>query len=308
MYRTFFLILSRSEAFKKMLITFPWTKKVVKHFIAGEQWNDACDAIEALINKGLKATVDFLGEDVHTLDEVEAAVREPLAILDRIQEEGWAEDVEVSIKLTSMGLLLAGGEQLALANASRIAAKAAEVGTTITIDMEDLQTTSKTLRIVQTLRQEYPSVGCVLQANLKRTEMDCRAIDAPGSRVRLCKGAYQVAAQAAYTEKHDVDLSYVRCLKYLMEGEGIPLVATHDPVMIEIAQELAAHSNRGLKNFEFQMLYGIRTVEQERLVDLGHVVRVYVPYGRDWYGYFVRRLAERPANLIFFLRALVGLR
>jgi len=308
MYRAFFLTLSRSETFKKLLVTFPWTKKVVKHFIAGDVWGDACDAIESLINKGLKATVDYLGEDVLTLEQARATVDEYLAIFDHIQEEGWANDVEVSVKLTAIGLLLNDGEELAIANASLLAAKAQEIGTTITIDMEDLPTTAKILRVVRVLRQEYPSVGCVLQSNLKRTEADCRSIDGPGSRVRLCKGAYRVPAQAAYTDRHDVDLSYVRCLKILMEGEGIPLVATHDPVMIEIAQELAAHSNRGLKNFEFQMLYGIRTVEQERLADLGHIVRVYVPYGRDWYGYFVRRLAERPANLLFFLRGVIGMR
>ena len=308
MYRTFFLTLSRSEAFKKLLVTLPWTKKVVHHFVAGDTWTDAYAAIDSLIDKGLKATVDFLGEDVHTAMQAEATVAEYLSILDHIQAEGWASDVEVSVKLTAIGLLLSDGEQLAVDNATRIAAKAHEIGTTITIDMEDLPTTAKTIRVVQAVREQYPSVGCVLQANLKRTETDCKAMDAPGSRVRLCKGAYRVPIEAAYTEKHDVNLSYVRCLKILMEGEGIPLVATHDPVMIEIAQELAAHSNRGLRNFEFQMLYGIRTVEQERLADLGHIVRVYVPYGRDWYGYFVRRLAERPANLLFFLRAVIGMR
>jgi len=308
MYRTFFLTLSRSEAFKKLLMTLPWTKKVVKHFVAGDYWADANQAIESLIGKGLKATVDFLGEDVHTTSQAEATVGEYMTILDHIQQHGWANDVEVSVKLTAIGLLLHDGEQLAIDNASRIAAKAQEIGTTITIDMEDLPTTTKTIHVVQALREHYPSVGCVLQANLRRTEMDCHTVDAPGSRVRLCKGAYKVPAEAAYTDRHDVNLSYVRCLKILMEGEGIPLVATHDPVMIEIAQELAAHSNRGLKNFEFQMLYGIRTVEQERLADLGHIVRIYVPYGRDWYGYFVRRLAERPENLLFFLRAVVGMR
>ena len=308
MYRTFFLTLSRSEAFKKLLVTLPWTKKVVRHFVAGDAWTDARSAIDTLIDKGLKATVDSLGEGVHTAMQAETTVSEYLSILDHIQQEGWESDVEVSVKLTAIGLLLSDGEQLAVDNATRIASKAHEIGTTITIDMEDLPTTAKTIRVVQAVREQYPSVGCVLQANLKRTEMDCKAMDAPGSRVRLCKGAYRVPIEAAYMDKHDVNLSYVRCLKILMEGEGIPLVATHDPVMIEIAQELAAHSNRGLKNFEFQMLYGIRTVEQERLADLGHIVRVYVPYGRDWYGYFVRRLAERPANLLFFLRAVIGMR
>jgi proline dehydrogenase len=198
------------------------------------------------------------------------------------------------------------GPVVALANARRIAEKATALGTTITLDMEGHTVTEATIQLVEALRESVPSVGCVLQSTLKRTEFDCARLDGPAARTRLCKGAYDAPAEIGYTDRHAVDLSFVRCLKVLMQGEGRPLVASHDPNLVEIAQELASRTGRGLGDMEFQMLYGIRTIEQERLADLGYTVRVYVPYGPDWYGYFVRRLAERPANVVFFLRSFLG--
>ena len=306
MYRSFFLAIARNETVKRFLLTFPLVRKIMNKFIVGETWADAQRVINTLLDKGLKASVDLVEEDVHSPGEVAQNLETYLGILDRISEQDWAHEVDLSVKLTALGLLLRHGEELATTNAATIAAKAKAIGTTITIDMEEVTTTARTLRVVQALREKYPEVGCTYQANLKRTEADCRASESLPSRARLCKGAFRVPAHAAIVDAHDVDLSYVRCLKALMEGATRPLIATHDPVIIEIAQELAAHSNRVLKDFEFQMLYGIRTVEQERLADLGYVVRVYVPFGKDWYGYFVRRLAERPANLFFFLRALIS--
>jgi proline dehydrogenase len=278
---------------------------VVKHFVAGSSWDDALEVTETLLDKGLKATVDYLGFEIRSPEQADAVVQQYIEFLDQIHDNGWESDVEVSVKLTSLGLLLRGGEELARTNAARIAAKAAEVGTTLTLDMEDLGTTAKAIHIVKSLRKDYPNLGCLLQTNLKRTESDCRSLDTPKSRIRLSKGAYKPPTQASYSEKHDVDLSFVRCMKVLMEGEGLPLIATHDAIMIDIAQELAAHNNRGLKDFEFQMLYGVRTMEQGRLADLGHTVRVYVPFGDNWYSYFIRRLAERPANFFFFIRGLL---
>ena len=306
MYRILFLALARSETLRRILLATPLVRSIVKHFVAGDTLGEVRDTVNTLIDKGLKATVDYLGYEIHTAEQADAVVATYIECLDQIHQEGWAGDVEVSVKLTSLGLLLRDGEQLAMANAATIAAKAEQVGTTVTIDMEDLGTTAKAIRIVKELREQYPSVGCLLQANLKRTETDCRSMDSPQSRIRLSKGAYKPPTQATYPDKHDVDLSFVRCMKILMEGEGLPLIATHDPIMIEIAQELAAHNNRGLKDFEYQMLYGVRTVEQERLVDLGHTVRVYVPFGENWYSYFIRRMAERPANFLFFLRGLLS--
>jgi proline dehydrogenase len=170
--------------------------------------------------------------------------------------------------------------------------------------MEDHTTVDSTLEILGKLRADFPWTGAVLQSCLHRTEADCRDLASAGSRVRLVKGAYAEPASVAYPDKADVDLAYVRCLKILMAGEGYPMVASHDPRMIELAGVLAERNDRAPGSYEFQMLHGIRTGEQRRLAADGEHVRVYVPYGADWYGYFMRRLAERPANVAFFLRSI----
>ncbi|MCL1906381.1 MAG: proline dehydrogenase family protein [Propionibacteriaceae bacterium] len=291
---------------RRLLMANPLTSRVVRHFVAGSSWVDAASTVETLLDKGMKATVDYLGYEIHSVEHADAVVVQYLDFLDQIKKRGWEKDVEVSVKLSALGLGLRDGEKLAAKNAERIAQKAGEVGTTLTIDMEGLPTVAKAIRIVKELRKKHPHLGCLVQANLRRTEEDCRSLSGPGSRIRLSKGAYRPPTQASYTDKHDVDLSFIRCMKVLMEGEGMPLLATHDPVMIDIAQELAAHNNRGLDDFEFQMLYGVRTFEQERLVDLGHTVRVYIPFGDNWYSYFIRRIAERPANFFFFLRGMIS--
>jgi proline dehydrogenase len=198
------------------------------------------------------------------------------------------------------------GDAIALENARAICVAAERAGTTVTFDMEDHTTTDRTLETVRTLREDFPWVGAVLQAYLHRTEADCRDLAGEGSRVRLCKGAYKEPASVAHQSGEDVDLAYVRCLKILMAGDGYPMVASHDPRLVEIAQALASHHGRNPDSYEFQMLLGIRTNEQKRIADRGHQMRVYVPFGEDWYGYLVRRMAERPANLQFFLRSLAG--
>jgi proline dehydrogenase len=177
---------------------------------------------------------------------------------------------------------------------------------TVTVDMEDHTTTDSTLGIVRELRKDFPDTGAVLQAYLYRTEADCRDLAYSGSRVRLCKGAYSEPESVAFKDTNEIDRSYVRCLKILMAGDGYPMLATHDPRLVQIGQRLATDNERALGSYEFQMLYGIRPMEQQRLANLGHLMRVYVPYGTDWYGYLIRRLAERPANLTFFARALVS--
>jgi proline dehydrogenase len=176
----------------------------------------------------------------------------------------------------------------------------------VTLDAEDHTTTDSTLEILAELRKTYPATGAVLQAYLRRTEGDCRELARPGSRVRLCKGAYAEPESVAYQSALDVDRSYVRCLNILMSGEGYPMVATHDPRLIAIAEDRARWFDRSAGEYEFQMLYGVRPEEQARLAAGGHTVRVYVPYGDQWYGYLMRRLAERPANLTFFGRAVMS--
>ncbi|GAB4899603.1 hypothetical protein JHV666_02510 [Mycobacterium avium subsp. hominissuis] len=178
----------------------------------------------------------------------------------------------------------------------------------VTVDAEDHTTTDSTLRIVRDLRREFDWLGVALQAYLRRTLGDCEEFAAAGARVRLCKGAYDEPASLAYRDPAAVTDSYLRCLRVLMAGSGYPMVASHDPAIIEAAPSLARESGRGTGEFEYQMLYGIRDDEQRRLAEAGHTVRVYVPFGTQWYGYFMRRLAERPANLTFFLRALAARR
>jgi proline dehydrogenase len=181
---------------------------------------------------------------------------------------------------------------------------ARNVGTTVTLDMEDHTTTDSTLGILRELRRDFPDTGAVVQAYLRRTEGDCRDLAYAGSRVRLCKGAYKEPATVAYQGKDDVDRSFVRCLKVLMAGEGYPMVASHDPRLVAITGDLVRRNGRAQGSYEYQMLYGIRPHEQQRLAAAGERMRVYVPYGDEWYGYLVRRMAERPANLVFFLRSL----
>jgi proline dehydrogenase len=172
--------------------------------------------------------------------------------------------------------------------------------------MEDHTTTDSTLEVLRELRRDFPWVGAVLQSYLHRTESDCRDLAYAGSRVRLCKGAYREPESVAFQKRIDVDRSYVRCLRVLLEGDGFPMIATHDPRLISIASALIDRTDRAQGTYEFQMLYGIRPQEQRRLAGSGETVRVYVPYGDEWYGYLMRRLAERPANIAFFLRALAS--
>ena len=221
--------------------------------------------------------------------------------------------LEVSLKLSALGQALPrDGEKIALENAHAICERAQRVGAWVTVDAEDHTTTDSTLSIVRDLRTEFGWLGTVLQAYLRRTEADCEEFAASGARIRLCKGAYDEPASVAYRDREDVTASYLRCLRVLMAGDGYPMVASHDPEIIEAVPAMVREFGRGVDDFEYQMLYGIRDAEQRRLAADGNHVRVYVPFGTQWYGYFVRRLAERPANLTFFLQgagraqALVG--
>ncbi len=305
MLRQALLTLSGSERAKVLVSTLPVSSGIVTRFVAGESVEDGVRTAMSLIEHGLRVSLDHLGE--HTDDRGRAETNRDayLTLLDRLAYAGLTGGAEVSVKLSAVGQALPGnGEELALGNARTVCAAARDRGTTVTLDMEDHTTTDSTLRILRELRRDYPDVGAVLQSYLHRTEADCRELATPGSRVRLCKGAYKEPASVAYQRKRDVDLSYVRCLRVLMAGEGYPMVATHDPRLVAITGELAVRHGRPKGSYEYQMLYGIRPDEQRRLAAMGERVRVYVPYGSDWYGYLVRRLAERPANMAFFLRSL----
>ena len=209
------------------------------------------------------------------------------------------------MKLSAFGQgLPVGGDDVALQLVRPVAEAATALGTTVTLDMEDSRTVDSTLGVLAELRRDHPGTGAVLQAMLHRTEDDARTLAVPGSRVRLVKGAYREPASAALQDKADVDAAYARCLEGLVRGGGHPMAGTHDPALIERLLALVAETGRTPDSYELQLLYGIRPDEQARLAAAGHTVRAYVPYGGDWYGYFMRRLAERPANLQFFLRSL----
>jgi proline dehydrogenase len=304
MLRNGLLLASRSAGTRKLVESTPLTRPVVERFVAGADVSSAIRATAEVLADGRLVTLDHLGEDTVEESQANDTVEAYLTLLARLESHGLTNGAEVSVKLSAVGQSLpVDGEKIALENARRICAAAAVVGTTVTLDMEDHTTTDSTLGILRELRVDFPWVGAVLQAYLRRTEQDCRDLAHSGSRVRLCKGAYQEPASVAYQDKHDVDLSYVRCLKVLMEGQGYPMVASHDPRLIAIAADLA--SSRSKDSYEFQMLYGIRPEEQRRIAAEGNRMRVYVPYGDEWYGYFMRRLAERPANVAFFVRSLL---
>lgn len=305
MLKTLLLGMSRTPAVKRAVVAFPLTRRLVDRFVAGETADDCLRVTRGLLANGLLVTVDFLGEDTTTAAQADRVTDGYVELLGRLAEEGIADRVEVSIKLSALGSLLSGGYELALDNARVICAAAERAGTTVTVDMEDHTTTDATLRTVRELRGTYPWVGAVLQSMLYRTATDCAAQTGPGDRVRLCKGAYAEPGEVAHKAKSAVDRNYKRCASILLQGDGRPLFATHHDEMITHVLSEVGRVGRKAGSYELQMLLGIRADEQRRLAGLGHQVRVYVPFGDDWYAYFMRRLAERPANVIFLLRAML---
>ena len=307
MLRQSLLMLARSDNVKRAVTAMPVSSGIVHRYVPGETTEAAVDATRTLIESGLHVTLDFLGEDTLDREQADATVAAYVDLLRSLTEHGLSRNAEVSVKLSAVGQALPDdGEKIALDNARTICQAARNAGTTVTLDMEDHTTTDSTLNILRELRKDFPETGAVLQAYLHRTEADCRDLAYEGSRVRLCKGAYAEPESVAYQDKHEVDKAYVRALKILMAGQGYPMVATHDPRMVDIAGALATRNGRAQGSYEYQMLFGIRPDEQQRLAEAGEKVRVYVPYGQEWYGYLMRRLAERPSNLTFFLRSLIS--
>ena len=305
MLRRFLLTASHSDKMKGLSTSLPVTRSMVRRFVAGEEVADAIGATADVAATGRLVSLDRLGEEVTKLAEAEAAKSDYLKLLDALQANGLTGDAEISMKLSSVGQALpTDGEHIALEFAHEIAQRAADYNTMVTLDMEDHTTTDSTLGILGALRDEFPQTGAVIQASMFRSEADCKDLAYEGSRVRLCKGAYHEPESVAFQSRHEIDLAYVRCAKVLMEGDGYPMIATHDPRLVEIAQALAIHNDRTRTSYEIQMLLGVRPEEQERLAKEGERVRVYVPYGSDWYGYMVRRLAEKPANTALLAKSL----
>jgi proline dehydrogenase len=300
-----------SARVRDMVTSAPGARAIVNRYVAGESSEDAVAVARWLRSAGLLVTLDYLGEDTTDAQRAAATATQYVHLLGKLAAEGLTEGgaVEVSVKPTAVGLLLGGGPsprehgvRVATEHLERIVIAARDAGTTVTIDAEDHRTTDAALRIANSLRSRFPAVGTVLQAALRRTEADARELAAPGTRVRLCKGAYAEPLAEAFDSRHEIDKSFARCLRVLMAGPGYPMIATHDPRLIAITRSLGLA--RPADTFEYQMLHGVRPDEQRRLASAGAKVRVYVPYGSDWYPYLVRRLAERPANLALFLRSL----
>ena len=303
------LAVSRLDVLRRTAERLPVTRTVVHRFVPGETVADVLNAVAVLRDSSRLVSIDYLGEDVTDVDTANATAGAYLGLLDALGHRGEpaakVQPLEVSLKLSALGQALPrDGEKIALENAHTICERAQRVGVWVTVDAEDHTTTDSTLSIVRDLRADFDWLGTVLQSYLKRTHADCEEFAASGARIRLCKGAYDEPASVAYRDRDDVTDSYLRCLRVLMAGDGYPMVASHDPEIIDAVPAMVRENHRSVDDFEYQMLYGIRDAEQRRLAGEGNHVRVYVPFGTQWYGYFVRRLAERPANLTFFRRAL----
>jgi proline dehydrogenase len=301
------LAASRRPGLHRLVTGNPATRRVVDRFVAGETLVDALAAVRALHTDSIQVTLDHLGEDITDRTEAVRTRDAYLAALEGLAPMGLGRAADVSVKLSAFGQALPdGGHDVALELVRPVVEAATAIGSTVTLDMEDHRTVDSTLGVLADLRKEHPDTGAVLQAMLYRTEDDAKALAVTGSRVRLVKGAYDEPATVAHRRKKDVDDAYARCLEILLAGPGYPMVGSHDPAVITLAHELAAQHSRAADSWEVQMLYGIRPEEQRRLAAAGTQVRAYVPYGDDWYGYFMRRLAERPANVRFFLRSLAS--
>jgi proline dehydrogenase len=297
MLRQAFLYLSNQQKIFRFVRNNRFAKRLAQRFVAGETLEEAIRAIEPLNKRGITASLDLLGESVHTEREAQAATREILTMLDRINES--RAQANVSLKLTQMGLDLS--EELCVGLMHDIVGRARDLGSFIRIDMEDSAYTERTLRLFEDrLHPSYGDhVGIVLQSYLYRTLADVERAIAIRARVRLCKGAYKEPATVAYPEKADVDANYVRCMHKLLTEGNYPALATHDDRIIKEATRYVRANGIAADRFEFQMLYGVRRDLQDRLVREGWRVRVYVPFGTQWYPYLMRRLAERPSNIAF---------
>lgn len=306
--RTTLIALSRSRGLQDLIVRVPVSRRMARRFVSGETLEEALAAVLNLNRQGMLATLDHLGENVTGHAEAIAAADEYLLALEALQQAG--ARCNVSVKLTQMGLDL--GEDFCFSNVSRIVRRAAELGNFVRIDMEGSPYTERTLAIYRRLRQSHRNVGIVVQAYLHRTEADVQALINEGiGHFRLCKGAYDEPATIAYRERSRVTQALNDLVRLCLSAESrakgaYTAVASHDEAVINFTRACVAQHNIPPAAYEFQMLYGIRRELQTQLVQAGYRMRIYVPYGTHWYPYFMRRLAERPANLLFFLRALVG--
>lgn len=296
MLRGVMLYLADQSALKRLL-SGPLTRPLVSRFVAGEQVDAAITAVRQLNTRGMLATLDFLGESVHTLEAASAAALQYIALLHAINRAG--VDSNVSLKLTQMGLDV--DAALCKRNVERIVAQAQAFNNFVRIDMEASSYTQQSLDLFKEIYARNPNVGIVIQAYLYRSEDDIRMLNQLGARVRLCKGAYNEPADVAFPQKADTDTNFVKLMQLLLSEGHYPGIATHDENMINQTMAYARRHGISAERFEFQMLYGVRRDLQARIIREGYRLRIYVPYGEEWYPYLMRRMAERPANLMFIL-------
>lgn len=303
MLRRFMLYLSTAGWARRIVTGWGLARRVARRFVAGETLDDAARVTRALNQRGMAVTLDCLGEGVAQAEDTIQVVNAYCAVVERIHADRL--NASISLKLTHLGLDIA--YDLCLENVRRVLAAAQACGVQVTIDMESSAYTDRTLDIYRTLRdQGFDNVGAVIQAYLYRSQADMRALAAEGAHVRLCKGAYLEPPELAYPRKADVDASFIRLAQAYLQAlaPAYLCIATHDEQMIAAAAAFIAQHNIPAARYEYQMLYGIRAARQDELAAAGSTVRVYVPFGAAWYPYFMRRLAERPANLWFFARSL----
>ncbi|MYL49047.1 proline dehydrogenase [Halobacillus litoralis] len=299
--RNFFLFLSKNRFFTKLAKRYGLRFGAGK-FVAGETVPDAVETIQELNKKGMAVTIDHLGEFIDSEAEAREAAEGCIKAIEAIAEHQL--DSQLSLKLTSMGLDIS--EDLVMENMRRILDVAEEKDVFVTIDMEDYERCEKTLEIFKKLREDYQHIGTVLQSYLYRTVDDIKDLDKYNPNLRLVKGAYKESPKVAFPDKKDVDENLKKIIRIHLLNGNYTAVASHDDRMIEYTKSLVEEKDISKEQFEFQMLYGIRVERQEELVKEGYKMRVYVPYGNDWYGYFMRRLAERPANVAFVLKGVFG--
>jgi proline dehydrogenase len=299
--RTFFLFLSRQKQLRKWMETSRWARRLSARFVAGDNLPDALATCQRINAEGIAVTLDHLGENVTSLEEAAASRDAYLLALNEIDK--LKIDGNVSLKLTQFGMDLSLDE--CRANVEALVRQAAALGTFVRIDMESSEYTDRTLDLVVNLHDRYKTTGTVIQAYLYRSRKDVEMLCARGIRVRLCKGAYLELPAVAFKSKADVDRNFVELMNLLLETGVYPAIATHDEKIVEQTKRFVESRKIARDSFEFQMLYGIRRDIQKRLVNEGYRLRLYVPYGQAWYPYFMRRLAERPANVFFLARNLL---
>jgi proline dehydrogenase len=298
MLKAFLLYLSRQKAIQGFMMNFGVTRRVVDRFVSGEELEDGLNAARKVNSEGAIATLDHLGEEVSEPEEAIAATEVYLNALDKINENG--VNTNVSVKPTQVGLKV--DKKLCEENFRRIIERAKKYDNFVRMDMEGSDCTQDTLDVFYNLRKKYDNVGIVIQTYLYRSEKDVEDIQKLGGRIRLCKGAYKEPKEIAFPKIQQVDENFIKLTQMMLPSGIYHGIATHDDKIIEKTKEFAKKNNISKESFEFQLLYGIRTELQYQLLREGYKVRIYIPFGGQWYPYFMRRLAERPANLFFFLK------